>query len=374
MEMGSTRPLPAIIADLKRENKSHVELCYYLSEFVTRRPLVTHVTRLNRQSKMFKFKKEYGPQSDTSIFSDLINSAENPGTLGFQLIDLFEQDYGDIREVFIFMVLQRGEHRIGYVSKLIQSMSLRCDRPDWLEDPRTLFDGSFLAALKKLKDEGVPLPEVGGRTNTVLKLYDWCFSDEFKSATGFDEVMESNYDVCYDLGGGFTTPYLSKKFKKNLICLDIFDPRKFEQDSLYLKKIYKKSEMDYDPNTIPFQYFDVFKDRYPLDAQKYLIVTFGFLSSTIANLSEEAEGPRVFSTTYAAVEGLAELILAGKELTLCSYSRPSYAKFLSRCFMVKFENKVLAKAKCMTQDCHRDIGLGRNSPERIHKFLRPVSF
>ncbi|MBY0315772.1 MAG: hypothetical protein K2Q26_09650 [Bdellovibrionales bacterium] len=374
MEQGSTRPLKAIVSDLKTKGLTHLDLCHYIAEFITRRPLITQVYRLNRQSKILQFKKEYGPMSDTSILTDLVNTAENENTFAYKLISLFEQEYGDIRDVFIFIIMQRNENRIGYFKKLVESMSLRFDRPEWLDKPKTMFDGSFLAALQQLKAQGIPLQEVGGRTNTLLKLYDWCFDDEFKADTGFGEVIESKYDVCYDLGGGFTTPYLNERFKKNFICLDIYDPRTFEQDHQYLEKIYRESDMEYKPNEISFEYFDVFKNDYPLHFEKYLIASFGFLSSTIANLTPDAGGPKVFSTTYAAIEGISRLILAGKELTLCSYSRPSYAKFSSRCFTLKFKEERLVMAKSMTQDCHRDIGLSRTGHKRLKKFLRAVEF
>lgn len=374
MEQGSTRQLNEIVSDLKTPDLCQEEICHYLSEFITRRPLITQVYRLNRQSKILQFKKEYAPMADTSILSDLINTAENENTLAFKLISLFEQGYGDIRDVFIFVVLQRNENRIGYFKKLIESMSLRFNRPDWLEKPKTMFDGSFLAALNKLKSEGIPLQEVGGRTNTLLKLYDWCFDEEFKDKTGFGEVRQSTYDICYDLGGGFTTPYVNHRFQKNFICLDIYDPRKLEEDVPYLKRVYGESELEFEPEKISFEYFDVFKNSYPIEFEKYLIVSFGFLSSTIANLSPDAVGPRVFGTTYAAVEGISRFILAGKDVTLCSYSRPSYAKFSNRCFTLRFRNKRLIMGKSMTQDCHRDIGLSRTGHKRLKKFLKAVEF
>lgn len=354
MFSGSLRDNDDILGDLSSRAHSVEQMTYWLCEFVTRRPLLVWSPQINRNSRFIKFKNKYGSSIHAGFLKHILSMALTRDTFCYKILVLFEQDYGNILETFTYMADLRGMNGVAYFPKLVRHLSRMAQRPEWLTRPETMFDGSFLKQLQLFVDSGESVKEISGLTNTILDYYEWAFSNEYKDLCGFGPVKQSQYDICYDLGGGLTTPYLSERFDKNFICLDIIAPnQRPPQEIQKAQKLYNDLHLSFNVESVPFKKFDVHEDRYSRDYQKYLIVSFGFLGSMPGNVTNDLF-PASFQTIYSAVHGISELILAGKDLTLCVYGRPSGEKFMNVCYTFRFKNARFSSVKAITHDCYYD--------------------
>ncbi len=361
---GSLRTNAAIVADLARAG-SLDEVAFGLTEFITRRPLVHFRAVAHPDSFVAQLHGESRNKMDAGFIHDLIAKATRPNSFRFRVIALLEDDYGDARATFRFLADQRGLDGVAYFDKLVTSVAALEARIDWFADPRTLFDGSFRAAIDKLLARGVRLKELSGLTNTVIgRIYEWAFQPPAVTLNGFADVIGAPYDVAYDLGGGFTTPYLAARFRQPLVCLDLFDPRtrNLEEHAVVAAE-YRSVGLTFDPGGCPFQYFDVYESDYPTDHARYLITSFGFIGSTPGDVTggrETPDEPSSFATIYAAARGIAKLVVAGKDVTLCVFGRPSSARFANVCYTLHFVAGKLATTRAITANCQVDAWLPKD--------------
>jgi hypothetical protein len=359
MSRGSIRPLDRIIDDLVQPFDSLERLTFALCEFITRRPLLRFTGFAHKDSAIHRLAQRVAGEIDAGFIRELVSKPVKHTSFRFKVICLYEEDYGDTREVFEFLAAQRGLDGVAYLDKLVRSVARIAGRPEWVSDPKTMFDGSFLAQLKTLQAEGVRFKELSGLTHTALKLYEWAFTEPVCRRNGFAEIAGERYDIGYDLGGGFTTQYLADRYQQPLICLDLFDPKtRAPHERKLVKKQYADVGLEFDAERIPFQEFDVYKHDYPLDHERYLITSFGFLGSTPGDLvggRQAKTEPFSFSTIYAATTGICRLIEARKRVTLSVYGRPSATRFANLCYSLWFEDRTCTKVRSVTNDCYMEF-------------------
>lgn len=359
MARGNVRPLDKITDDLLHVRDSVERLTYVLCEFITRRPLMRYMGVVHPDSAIKRFAKRVSGEMDAGFIRDLLTKPTTHTGFRFKIICLYEDDYGDIRDVFEYLAAQRGLDGVAYFDKLVRSVAQIAGRSDWFDDPRTMFDGSFLERLRSLKTEGVRFKELSGLTHTVLGHYEWAFAEPMSRRNGFADIAEETYDVAYDLGGGFATQYLASRFKQKLTCLDLFDPRtRAPHEHQLVGRQYASVGLEHDPEATPFVQFDVYKNDYPLDFARYLITSFGFLGSTpgdVASGRQSNSEPFSFSTIYAATSGICRLIAAGKEVTLAVYGRPSSTRFANLCYSLWFKDGACTKVRSVTNDCYLEF-------------------
>jgi hypothetical protein len=359
MARGSVRSLDKIADDLLAAGPSVERLTYALCEFITRRPLMRFMGVVHPDTAIRQFAKRVSGDVDAGFIRDLITKPTTHTHFRFKILGLYEDDYGDIRAVFDYLAAQRGLDGVAYFDKLVRSVARIAGRTDWYDDPRTMFDGSFFEQLRTLKAKGVHFKELSGLTHTYLDRYEWAFAEPASRRNGFADIAEEAYDVGYDLGGGFATQYLASRFKHDLICLDLFDPRtRAPHEHQHVRKQYANIGLEHDPDGTPFVPFDVYRNDYPLDFTRYLITSFGFLGSTpgdIAGGRQSNSEPFSFSTIYAAASGICRLIAAGKEVTLAVYGRPSSTRFANLCYSLWFKNGACTKVRSVTNDCYLEF-------------------
>src|SRR5262249_32237824 len=177
MVLGSVRPLEKIADDLLHAGDSVERLTYMLCEFITRRPLMRYMGVIHPESAIKRFADRVNATIDAGFLRDLMTKPTTHNGFRFKVLCLYEEDYGDIRELLQSLAGQKGHDGIAYFDKLVRSVARIANRPEWFLEPRTMFDGSFFEQLRSLKAQGVPLKEIAGLTHTVLGLTEWAFAE-----------------------------------------------------------------------------------------------------------------------------------------------------------------------------------------------------
>lgn len=357
MKTGHCRPLSFCLEDMTQAT-SEEAMTHFLCLFVTRRPVFKVSARPHPQSHIRSFMKANKTRIKNALFMDLIEKSFSDHAFCTRVLMLLEENYGDSQDVFDFLLSLQGDQQVSHFQKFVRSMGERCGRPDWSVLPRTLFDGSFLRELRRLAEQKFPFYEIGGRTNTSLETYRWCFEPGAIEKTGFESVRRSTYDLCFDLGGGYATPFLASRFQKPLVCLDICDPNQLISLDPESQTEYRRHGLELGSEPIPFIYFDVFKSKIPTNADTYLITSFGFLGSTISEPSQKSFGEKSFApyrATLASARLLSQLIFQGKKIDLCVYARPSKAYYSNICYTLRFRESKLVSAQGFYTDYHKFI-------------------
>jgi hypothetical protein len=376
MKKGSVRPIRRVMADLATPADLETTI-ERLAEFITHRPLWRLRGALHQDSVLLRIKNKYAATNDSGFLNDLTVKPVVPGTLRYHVLLLLQDEYGDSVELFEFLASQTGMNGVAYFDKLVNAMARIANRPDWIDDPKTMFDGSFLAAVQAHIAAGNLLKEISGLTWTLLEVYEWAFQEPDLSRSGFGDVQRERYDVCYDLGGGFTTQYCALRFGQPLICLDLFDPStRSAHEAKPAAKQYEKLGIKFDTAACPFQEFNVYTDRYPQNFSKYLITSFGFLGSTPGDVigGRDEDEPASFATLHAAIHGISELIVAGKHVTLAVYGRPSATRYSNICWTLVFDQGRLVGGKTMTADFYVDKYLYKDFAGRRWSEYSPIAF
>lgn len=373
---GSVRPLATIAADLARPDHDLESLTTAVCEFVTRRPLWRAKGFVHERSAISQFLRSNAENGRAGFVQDLITRPIRKGSFPHQILELYEADHGDIRATFDLITAQ-PDSIVCYFDKFVASVGRIAQRPDWRESPRTMFDGSFQTAVRELLASGHRLDELSGLTNTRLEFYTWAFEGIAAAANGFELVAKSKYDVAYDLGGGFTTPYLAAKFKQPLACLDLFDPReRAPHEHVVVKRQYDKAGIAFDLESVPFVAFDIFADAYPSDFDTYLITSFGFLGSTPSQVTNDprATADYPYKTNLVAIEGICRLIMNAKDVTLCVFARPTRARYANICYTLRFQERRCVLVRSLMQSCYDDRFYAQAMAGKWQNVLDPFAF
>jgi hypothetical protein len=209
------------------------------------------------------------------------------------------------------------------------------DPAAWAPYLRELFARDRIEAW--LRDLPNPLKFYSSFTNTVIGKYDWITRAR---KSGMQQVPEA--DAYYDLGGGHATPYISRLLGRPFVCVDLSNPFLPADTDLIIRKQDRSSALGDGvvPMTeaeqaayvaelarTPWQRFDVFTDRFDASHDRYLITSFGFVTSTPrdfdAAVPRSVRGSRLepLTISYHAVLRVLELVRLGKTVDLFTYQR-----------------------------------------------------
>lgn len=181
-----------------------------------------------------------------------------------------------------------------------------------------------------------PLVYYGGQTNTVLGAYDEICGDP---TTGFP-TLARDAEIAYDIGGGFATSELERLVGRPMVSADIRSPRPADYDGDLIVRHYAPGRLSIADDAtrdaflarqdrVGYLPFNVFQDSFPPDARSYLIISTGFLTSTIPagrgakSQAIVAAGLGPMATTVHGVARVLELVARGKDVDLFTIQRAS---------------------------------------------------
>ena len=181
----------------------------------------------------------------------------------------------------------------------------------------------------------------GGRTNTVLGMYD----EQFVEKSGA-HLLNRNADAYYDLGGGYATPEITRLTDLPFTCLDIQPPGSHTDRLLLVRKApsgerlvsgdEKEAYLRRLAET-PYQRFDVFENSFPTNHQSYVIASTGFLTSTVRPTMTGSFQRRGFqATSLAGIREIMRLVQQGKDVDLFTISRATARSYTNRTVMISF--------------------------------------
>lgn len=192
-----------------------------------------------------------------------------------------------------------------------------------------------------LRTKKRPMRFYGGVTNTVLGLYDRLFADPEVGT----QHLHRGAEVRIDLGGGFNTSEVERLVGASFVSADLMTPRlrDYDEDLVLLDNRdpahpgrvaddASRRELLARQDAVRHLRFDVFKDRFSLDAGSYLVVSSGFMTSNLraqTSESREIKAARLgtISTSVHAILRVVELAAAGKSVDLFTVQRASSRVF-----------------------------------------------
>lgn len=201
-----------------------------------------------------------------------------------------------------------------------------------------------------LKQAKRPLRYYSGNTNTILNRYDVHFTDV---------AINKNIEAFYDLGGGYNTSEINRIFGKDFTSLDLVDPliSKYDEDLIIRKRVSKiqnvclnNAEMqEYleRQKAVKYTKFNISNHSIPDHFNSYMIVSAGFMTSTVKLLKQTEEkwcaekiqpSSRYTVTSILAMYRVMELVAAGKHVQLVTLNRASSRLYTNRMVSLEWLN------------------------------------
>lgn len=253
---------------------------------------------------IFLYNRNYG--RTRKIFSVLLNDDWNaPPYLDLVIINLFRQILGlshtEIRDLLL------GPFRL--VAYAMNTL---------FADREGAFDAWIGSKKKKLRF-------YGGSTNTVLGLFDPILTDEKTGITRFNTDAE----ICYDLGGGFSTSEVNRLLGRDFISADRRFPwlRQYDPE-LIVQEVGPTGEYQVigtdahaafldRQDRVGYQELDVLTQSFPDEAQSYAIVSTGFMTSALYQRYKQHTGRYAYlRINTAAIFRVMELVARGRDVDL----------------------------------------------------------
>ncbi len=310
---------------------------------------------------IFLFNRNYG--RTRSLFDLLLNVEKNPPPyLDILIVNLLHQVLG----------LSHTElHALfgGNFGAIARQMNvLFADR-----------DGKFERWLLKTGDRQ-KLRFYGGETNTFLGLYDSIAADP---ETGFRDINREA-SRRYDLGGGFGTADMERLLGQSLVSADIMEPRMERYDpELVIQTVSSEgyrwiadtmvqSEYRARQSEVEYLKFDVLEDSFPTDVESYVIISAGFMTSTVRPTTrpqwmKHGAGAGHLAISVHAVERVIELVAQGKDVDLFAIQRATNRSYKYKTCFLQWRSGNLVRLT--TTDDH-DQKLG--SEERVQTLYRSI--
>lgn len=265
-----------------------------------------------------------------------------------QIVELYENDVGYTREILHYLNDLKGKDKVPYVWVFFKALMKKVyNQYGWSEQclKNIVNNKDTIKHIKELQERSTGLKVYGGETNTNCQFYDH-IADEPKFDIDYDSIAQAEYRA--DLGGGLATPYISILLGADYVTHDLYDPKERAQDK-YINIIppLGMNELQYREllSKQPWKEFNVYnKDGYPKDYDKYSIVSFGFLTSTVKTIDPIDNSEHNFvSTTYHGVKQIMDLVAMGKEVHCLFYGRPTIKTYENVVIQLKFkDNKCTA--------------------------------
>lgn len=323
-----------------------------VTRLLTKAPLTYMQARLGASH----WQARIDDRAQPSRFSRLVVSRMN--RVNRRAFERYEADDGSTRATMhrLDELAEHPEHMVPYFEVLVQNATAaifgehEADQARLADEflPRLLgADALLLRWIEDVLARGGPLKHVGGDTNTIVGVYDWIRDDP---ELGFARVP-TDCDDRFDLGAGFGTPYLESLFGVPLLALDLHAPsdarglglsfavrtgghgqrramNAVERDA-YLERLDRQ----------PWRRYDVFEEPLPARSDRVLVVSFGFLSSTVSSLSplgqQLAPKLRPLLTTYTCVRRILDCAGPGKDVSLFTVQRATAKAYMNRAVFLR---------------------------------------
>lgn len=180
-----------------------------------------------------------------------------------------------------------------------------------------------------------PLRFYGGVTNTVIGLYDEQFADPNVGT----EHLARGAERAFDLGGGFNTSEIERLVGRPFVSADLITPRLSDYDGelILIDRRFPHRPAPVATEAVRREFlaqqarvahlpFDVFSSQFPTDAESYVIVSTGFMTSTLRarpSAAREAGRARLGTTATSvyAILRVMELVARGKSVDLFTIQR-----------------------------------------------------
>lgn len=340
------------------------ELIYLLA---TKRPLITNFIKLDERTAWATYMRE----NNVKINSMMSNFIKTLGKSGFFInaivLDLYEKNFANTRFFVHLLNDKKHENKVPYLEICLNSLCKHVlnkflETHEDIIKLMSLPKEEIRELISSIGKNVGGFKKISGETNTDCIAYSW-LEDGFE----FDKDFISTAEVGYDLGGGFSTPYISHIFKKNMISLDKNKPSLARENKI---KIRLPEEIN--PNLYyvmldnqKWEYFDVFENSINDRFQSYFITSFGFATSTVAPSKQIKKlGDKVKNsyTTYYAIKTITDLINKGKDVYFVFYGRPTTKVFQNKIISMKFINKKLINYKFYSDpySCREEHNFGFN--------------
>lgn len=306
------------IDDIPDDDYYVESLATIFTRIAVQKPLITKVAQIGPSAlRSYLIQNGMNQENVGSSLFNLIASFDKNDT-NRELVLLYENDYGNTRELLHYLNSLDGENKIPYISRFLMSISnLRYKKSVSLK--LMLADNGLIPFIKELS-KTTSLKKYAGETNTNCRIYDWIMDD---CPIWDDVIVRANCAI--DLGGGYATPYLSLLFGKVLTSYDLIDPRSCrELDIQFVLPHYitRKEYLNLLDNQ-PWQPFDVFEGRFPTNKEVYFITSFGFATSTVRSIGKGSSHNNWLQLTHECFRRIAELVSLGKEVYFFFYGRPT---------------------------------------------------
>lgn len=286
-------------------------------------------------------------------------TASRMNRINRRVFELYEANFGKTRATMhrLDALARSNAHMVPYLEVLLQNAAAAIfgvaeAAPKELAEvwvPQ-LFDeqGRLRAWIDEVVARGDALKHYGGDTNTIIGIYDWIRDDP---ELGFARIPRDVGDRL-DLGAGFGTPYVEDLFGGRFMALDLQPPGDARRLGLTIalqrghrddRRALTADEQEAYYQRLdaqPWTRYDIFAGPLPSTTDRVLVVSFGFLSSTVVSLSplQQAIPPRLraFHTTYHAVRRVIELVAAGKDVSLFTLQRATSRAYMNRAVFLRF--------------------------------------
>lgn len=264
------------------------------------------------------------------------------------VIQLYEEDFGSVRETIQYLDDQSEPNNIPYLSTFLRTAlehlpGIRSDEIIF-EKIRQAMDSRKLLIqwCEEQKARGSALKYYGGQTNTWLGLY----TELFQRMPQLPQKLIPNAEINIDLGGGFATPEVSENLGQKYTSYDLICPRDAREMGLQFK-VDKRNGKTVDTeayldllDTQAFQKFDVFENDFPDGHQTYNICSFGFLNSSVKSLSPaRPEFPahlQALNTMFFCCWRIVRLAAKGKNVVLLTYGR-AHQSYMNKLMVFRFQ-------------------------------------
>jgi hypothetical protein len=233
-----------------------------------------------------------------------------------------------------------------------------------------------------LRKKRMGLRYYAGATNTVVGMYDGIFSDASTGAT----TLNLDADRCLDLGGGFNTSEIERLTGQSFYSADIIAPdmrlsdpdivlqknsrngtRSILRDNEHQAYIKRQSAIGYLP-------FDVLLDSFPDEAQSYLIISAGFITSTVRpNLTSHQMIPSQelghVALSIHGVMRVMELVQKGKDVDFFTIQRATRRHYKYKTCLLRWRSGKLTEL-LTTDDIQEKYTAPQNVPY-IYSVIQP---
>lgn len=318
------------------------EFTLKLMQLITKEPLIVNSFKLSPshlRSYLYSIKDRKPKKTMMHIM--MKHYLFNPRVR--KIVEFYENNVGNTRKIMHYLNDLKGKDKVPYVWMLFKSLMKKMyDQDEWSDKclKNIVTNKDTIKHIKELQERSTGLKVYGGETNTNCQFYDH-LANEPDFDIDYESIAEAEYRA--DLGGGLATPYISMLLGAEYVAHDLYDPKERAHDE-YINITTPIGMHNHEYRELlakqPWKEFNVYdKEGYPKDYDKYSIVSFGFLTSTVKTIDPMDKTEHNFvSTTYHGVQQIMDLVALGKEVHCLFYGRPTIKTYDNVVIQLKFKD------------------------------------